>query len=494
VPNDPSAPSAPALPGPRPPHAPHDERAPAPTSGRRLGLWLLAVVPLVTLAAVLLRLRGGSDGEGPGAEPPADATAAFFLSTAVVLTACHTGGALAARLRQPRVIGEIGAGLALGPSLLGHLAPGAFDRIFPATVLAPMQGLARLGLVLFMFGVGRELAAMPWRGATTRPLAIAQTSLLFPLATGTALALPLAGGMRPDGVPPGAFALFVGCALSVTALPVLARVLTDTGLLRTRPGRLSLFAAAVGDAASWMLLAVVISVAHGSSTWTVTLTALGAAGVTAVFLGPLRRAGAVWASRGAAGHVVHPTATGMLAVLAIAVTALAAVTSALGIHELIGALLVGIAWPAGHRPTDTAESLATGARSLLLPFFFFTFGLTVDLSTLALDGPALLALSGLFVAAVLSKLTGPVLCARLTGLPWHESWALGVLLNTRGLTELVVLRIGYEAGLIGGDLLAVLTVVALLTTAMTGPLLALTGVRAPPASDGRAPAAPRGAG
>lgn len=414
-----------------------------------------------------------------------DAVGHFFLAAAAVLAVSRGAGALMARAGQPRVMGEVVAGIALGPSLLGAVSPRLAGLLFPPEVLPMLFGLAQLGLALFMFAAGQELSTARLRGTGRQALAISQASLLVPFAAGALVALPLHGRYAPDGVPRAAFALFVGCALSITAFPVLARMLEDLGLTRTRPGRLSLYAAAVGDAGGWLALAAILAFSQGSGLGQALARTLAAVAVVAVFLGPVRRLAAGplarWTER------AEPGAVGTALVVAVGCSA--ALTAAVGMHQLIGAFLVGLVWPPGHRPGSraAATALIDTARTVLLPFFFLGFGLGVDLGALRPTAGTCAVLGLLLAAAVLTKTGGPALAARLTGLPRRESWAVGILLNTRGLTELVVLEIGHEAGLIDSTLLALLTAVALLTTAMTAPLLARTGTRPDPAP------APRGA-
>lgn len=413
-----------------------------------------------------------------------DATGHFFLGVSVVLATSHVLGFVAVKLGQPRVTGEIVGGILLGPSLLGEVAPGFAEWLFPSTVVPMFNGLAQLGLVLFMFGVGQELTSMRLRGAAPRAVLISQSSMLVPFAAGTLFALPLLDGYKAEGVHPLAFVLFIGCALSITAFPVLARILSELGLSRTRPGQLSLFAAAVGDGGSWLVLSVILSLAHGGDPTSVVGKALAVVAVVALFMGPLRRLLAKLPD-----HTDTPAKASTLTVfLVVAVGATATLTAALGIHQLIGALLVGLVWPHGNRAASAAVApLASAAKTVLLPFFFLGFGLSVDLGSLHLDGGGGLVLLGLLVVATLGKVAGPGLCARFTGLPWSEALTLGVLLNARGLTELVVLQIGYQAEIIDKDMLGLLTIVALATTVMTTPLLKVTGALREPSPKPPAP-------
>ncbi|WP_254886292.1 cation:proton antiporter [Streptomyces sp. NA02950] len=440
---------------------------------RRLG----AVVGTVVLPLALIiwvsalvdeRPTAGSPNALPN--PVLDTTGHFLLGVAVVLAASYLMGACSACLGQPKVIGEIAAGIALGPSLLGSLSPGAASWLFPPAVSPMLNGLAQLGLILFMFGVGQELGSMRFRGATQQALLVSQASLLVPLAGGTLAAVPLTDRFMGEGAHPVSFVLFVGCALSITALPVLARILSDLDITHTRPGRLSLFVAAVGDAGSWLLLAVVLALAHGSDFSGVLLSTMAALAATGLFLGPLRQFLATWRD-GTRQGLETPTVSCLL-VIGIATTA--TLTAAIGIHQLIGALLVGLIWPTRHRDAEAAATpLAATAKTILLPFFFLSFGLGTDFSALHFDTEAVVVLCVLLMVAITAKIVGAGLCARLTGMARPDALTLGVLLNSRGLTELVVLQIGSEAHIINQHLLGILTIVALATTVMTTPVLRL---------------------
>ncbi|AWZ12045.1 hypothetical protein DRB96_06635 [Streptomyces sp. ICC1] len=264
-----------------------DTRGEAAMRGRRFwgALAGTVLVPAAVIGGVAVHFAGGAGGTGgaSGAAdsvPHLDTTGHFFLAVAVILAAAHLGGRIARRAGQPPVIGEICAGLALGPSLLGHFAPAATGWLFPAPSLRLLDGLAQLGLVLFVFGVGRELAGQGLRGAATQALLVSQASMLVPFAVGAVAATWLLAfaGPRAD---PLSFVLFVGCALSITALPVLARILADLDLTRTEPGRLALFAAAVGDGGSWLVLTAVL--AGGAP-----LSVAGVAALALLLLGPVR--------------------------------------------------------------------------------------------------------------------------------------------------------------------------------------------------------------
>ncbi|MEU2776253.1 cation:proton antiporter [Streptomyces sp. NPDC007162] len=438
----------------------------------------LVVLPLVVITGAAVTVARSKSPSGAAVREVArlDKSGHFFLAVAAILLAVLLGGRLADRLGQPRVIGEICAGLAMGPTVLGRFAPDAKDWLFPAGSLPMLDGLAQIGLVFFMFGVGRELTGMSLRTVGPQVLMVSQASLLMPFAAGAAAAVPLVQDFSGPAGHPMAFVLFVGCALSVTALPVLARILADLRITRTRQGQLSLFAAALGDGVVWLVLTAILAVVHGSTLTGVLWNGLFAAALTVVFLGPLRRGLARWArSREAAGEGTEGDATVML-LLAGGVAATATLTTVVGVHQLIGALLAGLAWPTGNaRMARVADRLSSMSKTVLLPFFFFGFGLSIDLGSLRFDRSSVLAMTTLLCLAVATKVCGPALGAVLTGMRARPALTLGVLLSARGLTELVILQIGYQAGVIDQRLLSILTIVALVTTILTRPLLRLIG-------------------
>ncbi|MGC5365561.1 cation:proton antiporter [Streptomyces sp. DT24] len=457
-------------------------------AGKRL--WIVGVtVTVLPLAVIGFAAAGVASGRTRGSASAfthrLDTPGHFFLAVAVILAATYLGGVLLSVLGQPRVIGEICAGLALGPSLFGHFAPDEAEWLFPAPSVQLLNGLAQLGLVLFVFGAGREMAGMRLRGAATQAVLVTQASLFVPFALGTVAAVPLVDSFLGRSGSPLAFVLFVGCALSITAFPVLARILADLDIIRTRPGQLSLFAAAIGDGGSWLLLAAVLAGVHGAGIGGLLLNTAAMVVVVSLFLGPVRLLLARWQGNGTR----DAGSTAIAVLLVAAVTAAAALTAAMGFHQLIGALLVGLAWPRNNgKAAAVAERLTVTAKTVLLPFFFFGFGLTIDLGALGWNRSVLVTLLVLLALATVGKIGGPFLCAWLTGMEWRPALALGFLLNARGLTELVVIQIGYQAGLIDERLMGILTLVALVTTALTSPLLRAVGFA--PAGGRSAPPSP----
>ena len=410
----------------------------------------------------------------------------LILQLVVVLVAAAGVGALLARAGQPRVIGEMVAGIALGPSLLGLVAPGVLAKVFPAGAMAPLAALSQLGVLLFMFAVGLRLDWDVLRGRARTAVAVSHASIVVPFALGAILA----PGLHPMLAGPGAagqgvallpFTLFLGAAMSVTAFPVLARILVERGLLGTRLGAVAIACAAVDDVTAWCILAGVVAVARAEDAlgrFASTLLVVGAFTLLLVTLG--RRALlAVDRWRTARGVAVSSQTVGVAVLLALAC---ALVTEWAGVHALFGAFLAGAVMPrASGLARELAERVEPVVETVFLPVFFAFTGLRTDIGLVS--GAALWGICALIMAAaVVGKLGGSAVAARATGMPWREATALGVLMNTRGLMELVVLNVGLELGVISPTLFAMMVLMALVTTCMTSPALALVLRRAPAAA------------
>jgi Kef-type K+ transport system membrane component KefB len=400
-----------------------------------------------------------------------DVLARLLLALLVVILAARALAVLFRRLHQPPVIGEVVAGILLGPSFLGALAPRATAFLFPADVLPLLGMLAQVGVILFMFLVGLELDAGPLRRRTHAVVAISHASIAAPFVLGSALALALYPRFSTSDVPFATFALFLGVALSITAFPVLARILRDHGIDRTPIGVLALSCAAVDDVTAWCLLAIVIGVARGQE----------AGGLTAILLA-LVYVAVMWTvvrpvlRRVVARHDAGARETVALVLVAVIASALA--TEAIGIHALFGAFLLGALVPHDSKlARDLAARVEDVVLVLLLPAFFAVTGLRTQLGLLRTWEHWLWFLAVLAVACA-GKLGGAALPARLSGLAWREAASLGVLMNTRGLMELIVLNVGLELRIISGTLFALLVLMAVATTVATGPLLGLLLPRA----------------
>ncbi|WP_436763207.1 cation:proton antiporter [Streptosporangium sp. V21-05] len=451
------------------------------------GRLLPAPARALTLAGALIAVAAGSlllvmvVGSGaapaasappPGAETgPAQPILRLFLAVAVIGGLASLGGRLARRLGQPAVVGEIAAGLLLGPSVLGSVAPAVTGLILPEWAHPQLGLLAQAGLVIFMFTVGTEFdtAAL---GRQRTVIGVASLAMVaVPFALGVLAALPFAADLAGPSGGGAAFVLFVGTALSVTAFPVLARILQESGLAGTRLGTLAIVCAGVADVLAWCALAAVVALAHArSAVGVLTTIALTAAIVLAVILvlRPLLRA---LADRYSA--VTLSTPAGLVLVLGL-IFALSAATDVAGAHAIFGALLAGIALPR-DAPVLGAVPRRLGAlnRSLLLPVFFASIGLQTNVF-LAFDEPVVLVGGAiLLVAAVLGKLGTAAAIAWVGGMPGRLAMGLGVLMNARGITEIVVLSTGLSIGVISSGTFTVLVMMALLTTVMTVPALRL---------------------
>ena len=362
-------------------------------------------------------------------------------------------GALLRRLGQPAVIGEIAAGILLGPSAFGAFAPDAFARVFPASSMPMLVALSQIGLILFMFLVGLEFAPDLLRERRRSVVIISHVSILVPFALGAALAFYLYPRLSDPSVTFRDFALFLGIAMSITAFPVLARILAERHLLKTKMGNTAIACAAVDDVTAWCLLAVVVMLTRGGDPSGLALRFALFVVYTLVMIFGIRPR-------------LRKT---NLAVALMFAFASAWITEVLGIHALFGAFLAGAVLP-----RESREMLAGHTREItnivFLPLFFAVTGLLTNIGLL--QTPALwLCCALVLLVAIAGKLGGATLSAVATGFSWCEAAAIGVLMNTRGLMEMVVLNIGLEIGVISRSLFTMCVIMALITTAMTTPLL-----------------------
>jgi Kef-type K+ transport system membrane component KefB len=396
----------------------------------------------------------------------------LLLQLIVIVLAARAFGVLARRLGQPPVIGEIAAGVLLGPSLLGWMAPATSAFLFPAGSMPVLQLLSQIGVLLFMFVVGVELEPSYLRGKARAAIAISNFSIMIPFTLGVALSLALYAHYAPPGVPFQAFALFCGIAVSVTAFPVLARILEERHLTHTPLGTTAITCAAVNDVTAWSILAFVVAIttARGAVE---TLLAILALSVMFVLL-------MIVVVRPVLQRVLNPGRTGdtlskeRLAIVLAVLLSSALITEIIGIHALFGAFVAGAIMPVGGTfravVRDRLESMSS---VFLLPLFFAYTGLRTQIGLL--DGVASWAIClAIIVLATTGKLGGTALAARWTGLSWRDSVALGALMNTRGLMELIALNVGYDLGILTPQIFAMMVLMALATTAMTGPILSLS--------------------
>ncbi|MBL1103035.1 cation:proton antiporter [Streptomyces sp. 5-8] len=393
-------------------------------------------------------------------------TADVVGAIALVLGVSSLLGALARRLGQPTVVGQIAAGIILGPSLLGRLPGDPTDHLFPHEAVPFISVIAQIAVVIFMFGVGYEIDLRSVRSHRRAVSLIATGAILIPLALGSGIAMAVQhlgtfDGRHTDGRP---FVLFFGVATSITALPVLAAIVRERGIAGTLVGNISTAAAGLMDVAAWLLLAAALigTDVPGSRPWleTVLLLAGFIALMTLVIRPVLKR----WFER--PGTVLSSEAP----VAFVLAAAGAWATASLGLHPIFGAFVAGFVMPKpeGAPDADVLRSMEQ-AGGMLLPLFFVVTGLTINLG--ALSGSDVALLGVILVCGTGGKAAAGYAMARLGGLGTRQSAMIGALVNTRGLTELIALNVGLSAGIIDDRLFTVLVLMALITTAMTGPLL-----------------------
>jgi Kef-type K+ transport system membrane component KefB len=403
----------------------------------------------------------------------ADTLASVLLALVVVILTARALGALFAWLRQPPVIGEVIAGVLLGPSLFGRLWPEASAYVFRPEILPSLGMIAQIGVILFIFLVGMELDTELVARWSTTAATISVASMTTAFASGAVLALWLYPRLSSSDVHFSLFTLFLGVAMSVTAFPVLVRILTDRGIDRTPLGSLAISCAGADDVAAWCLLAFVSSIAGaqmGAAWWTVGLTV---AYVSFVLLAVRPLVGRLIRRHERLG-VSRRTSLGLM-VLAMLVSAL--VTERVGIHAVFGAFLLGAIVPHDSKlARELGGKLQDLVVVLFLPAFFALTGLRTELNLLTGAGPWGLCLV-ITLVACLGKFGGTFAAARLSGLGWRDCVALGALMNTRGLMELIVLNVGLDQGVITPALFSMMVVMAVVTTLLAAPVLDLLARR-----------------
>ena len=400
-----------------------------------------------------------------------DLLAKVLITVLVVVAVARGTGALALRIGQPRVVGEIVGGFLLGPTVLGALAPELAAWLIPADALPALDAFAQLGLILFIFLVGLELDTSLVRRQGHQAAVLSNVGMVVPFTFGVGIALVLHPTFG-EGVAFAPFALFLGASMAITAFPVLAAILTERGLARKALGSLALTCAAVDDVTAWFLLAVVVALVRATSPADAAVSAALAVTFALVMIVAVRPLLQRVVSRFMPDERVTP---GAMALVVVGLLASAWTTETIGIHAVFGAFLFGAVLPLRLPVADALHSrIGTLTSVLLLPAFFAVTGLRTDLWAVAGDPRAAWgAFALIMLAAVGGKLGAVSVTARMLGMSWRNSTALGVLMNTRGLTELVILGIGLQLGAIPQDLYGLLVVMALVTTAATTPLLAL---------------------
>ena len=436
------------------------------------------MIGVAAVVFLVIRSAGDSLAAPAGVGAPLAAVAGQSINTlfhallalAVIVVTARVVGELFGLMGQPAVIGEVIGGIMLGPSLLGRVAPDMYAQLLPASV-TPFLGIhAQLGVILYLFLVGLELdleSVIRKSGHTT--LAISHASIILPFLLGSGLALVLYPVLSTSDVRFTVFALFLGVSMSVTAFPVLARILTDQEMSKSRMGALALTCAAIDDVTAWCLLALVVSIAQARALDAIRTVALTLAFVFIVLqvVAPIVRRFIPRIDRSK-----DLTRTGLSIVL-IAMLASAMTTEYIGIHGFFGAFLFGAIIPHGSRIAgELNRRLHDFVAVLFLPVFFAYTGMRTEIGLVSGLGDWLLC-GTIILVACLGKFGGTLVASRLSGLKWRDSAALGILMNTRGLVELIVLNMGLDLGITSPKLFTMLVLMALVTTFMTTPVLRL---------------------
>lgn len=397
-----------------------------------------------------------------------DALLHILLALVAVIVAGRLLGSCFKYCGQPPVIGEVVAGIMLGPSLLGRIAPEFAGYLLPQSVAPTLGILAQIGVILYMFVVGLELDTGTLRSRGHATLAISHASIVTPFILGSALALFLYPRFAEQHVSFTVFTLFLGAAMSVTAFPVLARILTDRGISRTSLGVVALTCAATDDVTAWCLLAFVVGVAQSQVSmsllvllWTVIFIA-----VMLLIVKPLLQ-------RWVRGLGDRPMSPGVMATVFVALLGSALITEGIGIHAIFGGFVLGAIFPHDSRlARDLRLKLEDTVTVLLLPAFFAFTGMRTQIGLVS-GWENWGWCAAILVVATLGKFGGTLVAARWTGLKWREASSLGILMNTRGLMELIVLNIGLDLKIISPLVFAMMVIMAVLTTMATTPVLHL---------------------
>jgi Kef-type K+ transport system membrane component KefB len=449
---------------------------------RKLVLLYLALTG-IPVAAILAIMAAGARLTAPhvtGSAPVGSSESIGAVPLAllvgqidVILVISRLVGLVFRQFRQPQVVGEMLAGILLGPSLFGWIAPDLSARLFPPSELYFMGAISQLGLVLFMFLVGLELNLKELFEHGQATILMSHVSIVAPFALASALSLYLYPRLSSSSVSFVSFALFMGAAMAITAFPVLARILGDLHLLRSKMGTIAIACAAVDDVSGWCILAsivVLVRTADAGSTW-ITLAGLGLFMI--VMIQGVRRLLKLFQRSYDRNGALSDTSLALVLIVAM-LSALS--TEALGLHLLFGAFIAGAVMPKDPRfVAYLTEKFETLTVLLLLPLFFVYTGLRTRID-LVQGGEMWFYCAIIIAVAVIGKVGGTAIAARAGGLNWRESASLGVLMNTRGLMELVILNIGLDLKVISPTLFSMMVMMALFTTFMTTPLLHWIGL------------------
>lgn len=392
----------------------------------------------------------------------------LLLQIIVILIAAKIMSALAQKIGQPRVIGEIIAGIMLGPSLLGVAFPETLTFLFPASSMPSLKLLSELGVIIFMFLVGMEMNGRRLQEKASAAVFISHASIIAPFFLGVALSLLIYRSFAPPNVPFMPFALFMGTAMSITAFPVLARIIEERGMSNSYLGTVAIACAAVDDVTAWCILALVIAIVKLEGVAPSMLTILSALAFTLFMLLILKPQ----LNRLVRNELeIGKNGPGLLVVSLAFALASAYFMSIMNISAIFGAFVAGVAMPASATVRSfLKERFETFSLAALLPLFFAFTGLRTQINLLH-DWQSWLACAGIIAVAIAGKLGGGMLGARLARMNLPDSISIGLLMNTRGLVELVVLNLGYDLGILSGRIFTIMVLMAIVTTCMTGPLL-----------------------
>jgi len=396
--------------------------------------------------------------------------AILLAQIVTIIFAARFFGWICKKIGQPTVIGEIIAGIVLGPSLIGMYFPEFSATLFPTASLGNLQFLSQIGLILFMFVIGMELDLKVLKNKAHDAVVISHASIIIPFALGMGLAYFIYQSFAPTGVQFTSFALFLGIAMSITAFPVLARIVQERGLHKTRLGTVVITCAAADDITAWCLLAAVIAIVKAgsfvSALYIIALAALYVLLMIKVVRPFLTRIGNLHQTKESLSKPI-------VAIFFLTLIISAYATEVIGIHALFGAFMAGAIMPDNIKFRNIfIEKVEDVALVLLLPLFFVFTGLRTEIGLL--NDPYLWKVTGLIIlVAVVGKFIGSAIAAKFVGQNWKDSLTIGALMNTRGLMELVVLNIGYDLGVLTPEIFAMMVIMALVTTFMTGPALDL---------------------
>ncbi len=396
--------------------------------------------------------------------------AILILQFIVILSVTRFFGFICLKISQPSVIGQIAAGIVLGPSLLGYFYPEYLNFLFSPASLKPLSLFSQVGLMFYMFIVGMEIDIFVLKNKARQAIAISTAGIMAPFILGVLLAYFIFNLFAPPSTPFISFALFFGIAMSITAFPVLARILQERDLTKSNIGKLALTCAAVNDVTAWCLLACITAIATAGNINTALITVFLAIMYILVMIKIVRPIILKYSENYLPNRILHQTIVSLIFVVLFASSY---TTYAFGIHALFGAFMAGVIMPhnVAFRKNFT-EKIEDVSLVVLLPIFFVYSGLRTDIQLLNQSSEWLICLLVILVA-IAGKFGGCVVASRAVGETWKDSLFIGTLMNTRGLMELIVLNVGFDLGILTSEIFTILVLMALITTFLTNPALDL---------------------